>query len=209
MPPRGRGAGVARARGGTGPAPGRVERSGRGAGALPIFSVVQMIGVAGGCLRVCDRFVSVCVPVCTPNLILREHGRWLTPSIKLQPRAHGAIPAIALRLRAGMPPLPGGSSSGADAVHTNKPLVHTSGRPSEGDLTVLVQQPPPPQRRLRPRRSCCCTRRPSPRCIAATAAVLVLFCFHWERPVGDINGSRPCGNQACAGFGRPAFLRHL
>ena len=37
MPPLERGAGVARARGGTGPAPGRVERSGRGAEAMLIF----------------------------------------------------------------------------------------------------------------------------------------------------------------------------
>ena len=88
-----------------------------------------------------------------------------------------------------MPARSGGSSS-ADRVHSPpKPLVHTSGKPSEGDLTLLVQpppQPPPPQRPLRPRRSCC-ARRPSPRCLAAAAAVLLLLCFHWERPVGDIN----------------------
>ena len=107
-----------------------------------------------------------------------------------------------------MPPLSGGSSSAAEAAHSNKPLVHTSGRPSEGDLTVLVQNgsradltvlPPPQQRPLRPRRSCrscrsCCSRpcgvrRPSPRCLAAAAAVLLLLCFHWERPVGDLPGS--------------------
>ena len=45
---------------------------------------------------------------------------------------------------------------------------------------MLVQEPLPPPHSLRQRRSCCSRR--SPRVAASAVAVLVLLCFHWERP---------------------------
>ena len=68
----------------------------------------------------------VCVVCRVRQQVVADYIPKLAPA--REERGRGApSPTIALRLRAGMPPLSGGSSSAAEAAHSNKPLVHTSG----------------------------------------------------------------------------------
>ena len=90
----------------------------------------------------------------------------------------------ALRARSGMPARSGGPAR-RGGTRTSRSC--TPGKPPRGHLPPRAAVPARRRRSFaRPRRSCC-SRRPSPRCLAAAAAVLLLLCFHWERLVGDIN----------------------
>ena len=53
-----------------------------------------------------------------------------------------------------MPARSGGSSSAGGVHSPPKPLVHTSGKPSEGDLTLLVQPPQQAANSKQPGQSC-------------------------------------------------------